>query len=75
MVWAVFTTWLPDIKIECATIEECESIVTKMIRDSGVDVVYPTNAYPCVRVQNMDSGVVYEACRNIVGDIYLGVME
>ena len=75
MVWAVFTTWLPDIKIECATIEESESIVTRMIRDSGVDVVYPTNAYPCVRVQNMDTGVVYEACRNMVGDIYLGVME
>ena len=75
MVWAVFTTWLPDIKIECATIEESESIVARMIRDSGVDVVYPTNAYPCVRVQNMDSGVVYEACRNIVGDIYLGVFE
>ena len=75
MVWTVFTTSLPDIKIECATIEECESIVARMIRDSGVDVVYPTNAYPCVRVQNMESGVVYEACRNIVGDIYLGVME
>lgn len=75
MVWAVYTTWLPDMKIECATIEESESIVARMIRDSGVDVVYPTNAYPCIRVQNMDTGVVYEACRNMVGDIYLGAME
>ena len=75
MVWAVFTTWLPDIKIECATIEESESIVANMIRKSGVDVVYPTNAYPGIRVQNMDTGVVYEACRNIVGDIYLGAIE
>ena len=75
MVWAVFTTWLPDMKIECATIEESESIVAKMIHDSGVDVIYPTNAYPCVRVQNMDTGVVYEACRNIVGDIYLEAVE
>ena len=75
MVWAVFTTWLPDMKIECATIEECESLVTRMIRDSGVDVVYPTNAYPCIRAQNMDTGVVYEACRNIVGYIYLEAVE
>lgn len=75
MPYCIFTTWLPDMKIECATIEECESIVARMIRDIGVDVVYPTNAYPCVRVQDMDSGVVYEACRNMVGDIYLGAIE
>ena len=75
MSYRIFTTWLPDIGIECATIEECESIVARMIRDSGVDVVYPTNAYPCIRVQNTDSGVVYEACRNMVGDIYLEAME
>ena len=75
MSYSIFTIWLPDIKIECATIEECESIVANMIRKSGVDVVYPTNAYPGIRVQEMDTGVVYEACRNIVGDIYLGVFE
>ena len=75
MSYRIFTTWLPDIGIECATIEESESIVARMIRDSGVDVVYPTNAYPCIRVQNMDTGVVYEACRNIVGDIYLEAIE
>lgn len=75
MSYRIFTIWLPDIGIECATIEESESIVARMIRDSGVDVVYPTNAYPGIRVQNMDTGVVYEACRNMVGDIYLGAIE
>ena len=75
MSYRIFTTWLPDIGIECATLNACESVVVDMVRRSGVGVVYPTNIYPGLRVQDMDSGVIYDVRRNSDGFVYLGVME
>ena len=75
MSYRIFTTWLPDIGIECATVGECETVVVDMIRSSGVDVVYPTNTYPLLRVLDTETGVIYWVCRNSDGFIYLEEVE
>ena len=75
MSYRIFTIWLPDIGIECATLNECESVVVDMVRRSGVGVVYPTNIYPGLRVMDTETGVIYDVRRNSDGFVYLEAME